>query len=168
MADPFYGTFEGFQAYWTDRANVIALAFEDDDVNAALLVGSEWIDAAFRASFAGTKVGQRAQIREWPRIGVVDIYGYVVDNSTAPAEVEKATYEAALRQLQTPGVFFKDYSPSKYKAVAISGAINVQYAIGTAFDFQTQMPQIAAVLAPILTAMGDGTFSGMSGAVGRV
>lgn len=169
MADPFYGTVDAFQAYWVDRGQQAAIiAFDDPEISAALLVASGWLDAAFRSSFAGIKVGGRDQIRDWPRNGVQDIYGYYVPNDSIPREVQNATFEAALRQLQTPGVFFKDYTASKYKSVSISGAISVDFAIGSAYDFQTQMPAVAAILAPVLTAMGGGSFSSLSGGVGRV
>lgn len=169
MADPVYGDAAGFQSYWNDRGQQAAIiAYEAPDISAALLVASGYLDAAFMSQFMGLKHGGRSQIREWPRDGVQDIYGYAIDNTVPPREVINATYEAALRQLQTPGIFFKDYNPSKYKSVAISGAVNVVFAIGSAYDFQTQMPQIAAILLPILTGMGAGAFSPSSGAVARV
>lgn len=169
MADPVYGDATGFKAYWTDRGRQAAIiAYSDIDIAAALLVASGYLDAAFRSQFAGLKHGGRSQIAEWPRDGVQDIYGYAVPNDVPPREVINATYEAALRHLQTPGIFFKDYNPSQYRSVSVSGAVSVQFAIGSAYDFQTQMPQLAALLTPILTGFGAGSFSPLSGMVGRV
>ncbi len=169
MVDTVYGDAEGFTAYWTARGREAAIvAYDEPEITAALLVASGYLDAAFRSQFMGLKHGGRDQVLEWPRDGVQDIYGYAIPNDVPPREVINATYEAALRQLQTPGVFFADYNPSKYRSVSVSGAVSVQYAVGTAFDFQTQMPQIAAILAPILTGLGAGAFSSLSGAVGRV
>lgn len=166
--ETFYGNSDDFATYWTNRGQEAAvIEFDDDEVNAALLVASGYLDAAFRSQFMGLKTGGRDQVPEWPRIGVQDIYGYAIPSDVPPRELINATYEAAFRQLQTPGIFFKDYSPSKYKSVAISGAISVDYAIGSAFDFQTQSPQIAAVLAPILTGEGSGSFSPLSGSTSR-
>lgn len=162
-----YGDATGFQAYWAARGDLTAAAMDDFDINAALIVASEWLDAAFRSQFGGSKVGMRDQERDWPRVGAVDIYGYSVADTAIPREVLSATYEAAFRQMTTPGVFFKDYTQSKYKSVAISGAVSVEYATGAAYDFQTQFPQIAAILAPILTGAGAGGFSSLSGAIAR-
>lgn len=169
MTDPVYGNASDFETYWVARGQQAAIvAFDDTDVNAALLVASEYLDAAFRTQYMGLKVGGRDQVREWPRIGVQDNYGYSVPSTDIPREVLAATYQAAFRQLQTPGVFFKDYSPSKYRSVSVSGAVSVTYAIGDAYDFQTQMPALAAMLAPILTGAGTGSFSAASGFVARV
>jgi len=169
MVDTVYGDAEGFQTYWVARGREAAIAaYDESEITAALLVASGYLDAAFRSQFMGLKHGGRDQVLEWPRDGVQDIYGYAIPNDVPPREVINATYEAALRQLQTPGVFFADYNPSKYRSVSVSGAVSVQYAVGSAFDFQTQMPQIAAILAPILTGLGAGAFSPLSGAVGRV
>lgn len=169
MADPVYGDAEGFEAYWVARGQTAAIAaYDEPEITPALLVASGYLDAAFRSQFMGLKHGGRDQIAEWPRDGVQDIYGYAIPNTVPPREVVNATYEAALRQLQTPGIFFKDYNPSQYRSVSVSGAVSVQFAIGSAYDFQTQMPQLAAVLAPILTGLGSGSFSPLSGMVGRV
>lgn len=165
MAD-FYGTVAGFKAYWTARGDAVALATADGDILIALLIASEWLDAAFRSQFAGLKSGGRAQIREWPRSAVTDIYGYSVASDVPPREIENATYEATLRQLKTPGIFFRDYSPSKYRNVSITGALSVEFAVGSAFEFQTQMPAIAAILVPILTS--NASFSSLSGDLIRV
>lgn len=169
MSDPVYGNVADFQSYWNDRGQQTAIiAYDDATINAALLVASAYLDAAFMSQFMGLKHGGRAQIREWPRDGVQDIYGYAIDNTVPPREVINATYEATLRQLQTPGIFFKDYTPSKYRNVSIAGAVNVTFAVGSAYDFQIQAPQIAAALAPILTGLGAGAFAPLSGGSGRV
>jgi hypothetical protein len=170
MADPVYGDADGFKSYWNDRGQQAAIvAFDDSEINPALLIASGYLDAAFLSQFMGLKTGGRNQIREWPRIGVQDIYGYAIPSDVPPREVINATYEATFRQLQTPGVFFKDYTPSKYRSVSVSGAVSVVYAIGSsAYDVQTQMPALAAILLPILTGMGSGAFSPLSGRVSRV
>lgn len=170
MSDPlFYGDADGFEDYWNSRGRQAAIiAYDPTDIEAALLVASEAIDASYISQFMGLKHGGRDQVREWPRDGVQDIYGYAIPNTVPPREVINATYEAALRQLLTPGVFFKDYNPSQYKSVSVSGAVSVVFNAGTAYDFQTQMPQIAAILYPILTGIGAGSFSTLSGGVGRV
>jgi hypothetical protein len=163
----YYGTPAAFKTYWADRGNTVATSYDDTtQILPALLVASEWLDAAFLGRFGGLKVDGRSQVREWPRLGVQDIYGYAIDDASIPREVDAATYEAALRQILTPGIFFKDYTPGKYKNVTITGALSVEYATGNAYDFQTQMPQIAAILAPLLT--GNANVSSLSGSVARM
>lgn len=167
-ADTNYGNVSDFKTYWNSRNQQTAIVeFSDDEITAALLISSSYIDAAFRSQFMGLKTDGRDQLLEWPRIGVQDIYGYAIPNDVPPREVINATYECAFRQLQTPGIFFKDYTPSKYKSVAISGAVTAVFAIGSAYEFQTQSPQIGAILTPILTGLGMGSFSPLSGASGR-
>lgn len=163
----FYGDAAGFQAYWAARGGSTAAGLENEDIETALLIASEWIDRSFRAQFDGTKVGQRPQLREWPRNGAIDIDNHYIASDAIPREIISATYEAAMRHATTPGIFFKDYSPSKYKSVSISGALSVDYAIGSAYDFQTQFPAIAAILAPVLTGEGTGGYSGLAGSVAR-
>lgn len=167
--DTNYGNVSDFKTYWNNRGQqAVIIVFDDPTITAALLIASGYLDAAFLSQFMGLKSDGRAQLLEWPRIGVQDIYGYAIPSDVPPREIINATYECAFRQLQTPGIFFKDYTASKYKSVSISGAVSVDFAIGSAYDFQTQMPQIAAILLPILTGMGTGAFSPLSGAVGRV
>ncbi len=168
MAETFYGDAAGFTAYWAARGVELPGTADTATIEAALLVASNWLDQSFISSFQGLKVGGRDQLLEWPRDGVQDIYGYYVSASVPPREVVNATYEAGYRQLITPGIFFKDYTPSKYKSVSISQAIAVEYAIGDAYAFQTQMPQIAAILYPIIGAMTAGAMSSLSGGTTRV
>lgn len=160
----FYGTATGFKAYWSARGSDQSAKL-DADVNVALLIASEFIDRSFRSQWQGLKVGQRDQIRDWPRSGVIDRDGNAVESDVPPVEVENATYEAALRQLTTPGIFFKDYTPGKYKSVSITGALSVEYAIGNAYSFQTQMPAIGLILEPVLGCAGS--FSSLSGSIVR-
>lgn len=164
----FYGTLAGFKNYWMAHGDPVTAATSDDDILVNLLVASEWIDAAFVDQFSGYKIGLRAQIREWPRGAVLDVNGYYVANDVPPREIENATYEAAKRNIVSPGIFFKDYVPSKYKSVSISGVLAVQYHFDVdAQSIQVQFPAIVAILAPILTAAGVGGFSSLSGSMAR-
>lgn len=165
-----YGTTDGFTAYQTARGRAAEIAtYDADETAVALLVASEWIDAIYQSSFAGLKVGQRAQVREWPRYGAVDWYGYAIASDSNPVEVENATYEAALRQLMSPGSLVMDWTPSKYREVNVSGAVDVTYNLFTsASDAQTQFLIIDQVIAPILTGGLGGNASGLSGYTNRI
>jgi hypothetical protein len=168
MAD-FYGTAAGFRAYHTARGRELIVADDDDaEINAKLLIASEWIDGKFRASFGGSKVGQRAQVREWPRNGAMDRDWYSIAADSVPVEAINATYEAALRELVTSGSLSIDWTPGKYKRVSVDGAISVEYAsFDSVADIQTQFAIIEQIIAPILNGRG-GNLSGLSGAITRV
>jgi hypothetical protein len=165
--DEFYGTAGGFRIYHTARGRNIGAYDDDSEIEAALLVASERNDAKYRASFSGTKVGYRSQIRDFPRVGGFDVFGYSIPSDTIPTEMINATYEAALRQLVTPGSLSLDWTPSKYKRVSVDGAVSAEYTVfGSAMDVQTQFAIIDEIIAPILT--GHGNFAALSGAAIRV
>lgn len=159
-----YGTVAGFRAYHTARGRDVSAYDDDAVVSAALLVASEWLDATYRSSFKGlpSVIGQAD---EWPRVGVYDDYGYAYPSDTVPSLIENAVYEAALRELQTPGTLTLDFTPGKYKRVSIAGSVSVDYALPMqAADIQLQFPIIDQILSPLL---GGGNASALSGAVGR-
>lgn len=171
MAD-FYGTIQGYKDYHTTRGRATEIATQDDtEIQAALLVASEWIDAQYRSvwiSTGTTKVGQRAQIREWPRYAFVDAYGYAVPSDSVPIEVNNATYEVALREVITPGSLSQDFTPAKYKSASVDGAVSVTYNTDiSATDVQIEIPVIDGILAPLLGFEGVGNMSAMSGRVVR-
>lgn len=153
MAD-FYGTIDGYRQYCSDRNN-LHVNDPDDQIGAALIVASEWLDAEYRSSFAGLKVGLRAQVREWPRTGAQDIYGYAISETAVPTEVVNATYEAAHRELDNPGSLSVDYTPAKYKSATVNGAVSVEYRhFDSASEAQTRIMVVEQILGPVLTGRG--------------
>jgi hypothetical protein len=157
----FYGSVAGFETYLTAR-NHDQGTHSNTEIEAALLVASEWLDARYRSSFSGFKIEQRAQVREWPRSGAIDVYGYAVSAESIPVEVENATYEAARRELASSGSLSVDFLPNKYKSAQVDGAVNVQYRIfDNASEAQTRLQIVDEILAPILTGRGMG--SGVTG-----
>lgn len=180
MAD-FYGTAVNFTSYVTARGYA-AVVGNQAAIEAALLVASEWIDGKYRASFMappgysnirsyriysdiGTfKTGGRFQVREWPRTGFVDIYGYAIDAYEIPREVENATYEVAYRQMTTPGSLYTDNAQSKYRRVSIDGAIAVEYAGASTMALQLDIPIVDEILSGLI---GGGTGANLSGLSGR-
>lgn len=149
----FYGTAAGFTAYHTARGRDVS-DYDDSTIETKLLVGSEFLDGAFRAQFPGYKLGLAAQLREWPRTGVTDYYGYEVPSTVVPEAVENATYEIALRELASPGVTNTDSTPNKYRRVSIDGALSVEYANQDAMSLQLQMPILAQILDPLIGTRG--------------
>lgn len=161
MADN-YGTIDGYRAYCFDRNNLHAND-ADDKIAAALLVASEWLDATYRSSFPGLKVGMREQVREWPRTGATDIYGYAITNDNVPPEVTHATYEATHRELDNAGSLSQDYTPSKYKTASVNGAVAVEFVqFDNASEVQTRIQIVDQLLGPIMTGR-SASLSGHSG-----
>lgn len=165
MAD-FYGSADGFRTYHELRANDFP-DLPDDDIEKALLVASEWLDNRFRANFGGYKVLEREQVREWPRIGHYDSYGYLVPSSSVPREILSATYEVTLRRLSDPAQLSIDFTPNKFKSVSVSGAVAVQYAaFNSASEVQKQFAIVGEILSGLLYYYSQGSIH--SGAVNRV
>lgn len=112
----YYGTLEQAAAYhearnnaaWAEKADS-----PDSERAAALLRASAWLDGKYRPRFPGKKTSGRAQRREWPRTGAVDVEGAEIGDSEVPQEIIDATYEAALRELAQPGSLAPDFKPSE-------------------------------------------------------
>jgi len=164
----FYGTADGFTAYHQSRDNAVPVDVDtDEEKETALLVASEWIDARYRSKFQGWKVGERDQVREWPRRGHIDFYGYLIPDTETPREIENATYEIALRHLNTPGVLSIDYTPSKYDQVSVDGAVSAKFAkFGSAHEIQTQFKTVAEILSGLISERDNS--SSLTGDVDRV
>lgn len=161
-----YGTPAGFITYHTARGRVAIVAdYDDDEIQAQLLVASEWIDGLYRNRFSGWKTGGAAQVREYPRIGTIDYYGYSVASDSVPEQIEHATYEIAYRTLTNPTIINPDVTPSKYKRVSIDGAISVEYATQSVEALQTQIPIVGQIMGSLLGRNTD--TSGLSSRVVR-
>lgn len=159
MAD-IYGAKEGFEIYHATRNHDIPAA-TDEEITASLLVASEWIDARYRKRFPGTKLGDRSQLRDWPRLDAWDIYGNSLIG--VPLEIEHAVYELAAIQTATPGALTKDFTPGKYQSVAVSGAVSVVYAsINSVEQAQTQFGIVEEILSTILADNSSSSFVGTS------
>ena len=159
-----YGTLADSKTYHAERGNTAWAAATDAALTIALLRGSEYVDFMFRDSFPGTKTGERAQLREWPREWAWDQDGNSIGPTVIPIEVEHATYEAALRELVSPGSLLPDVvTGQQILKASVEGAVSVEYA-GAAVGPNAMRPLVAAIgaiLAPILTG------TPRSGLVGR-
>lgn len=160
----FYGTLAGAESYHADRGNT---AWTGSDIvkQAALVRASAYIDGRYRlrwpsgrwvSQFPGVKAGGRAQQLEWPRSGAIDYEYQPIPADTVPDEVERATYEAALRELVVPGSLSPDYSPSSLIKSETVGPLKTDYAVAeaSAGDSPPNRPVIPAIdeiLAPVLT-----------------
>lgn len=162
----FYGTVEGFNEYHTARGSDVS-DYSDEEIGAALVVASEWLDGRYADAFGYYKTDGRDQVRSWPQLNYTDRFGYAVVSTAVPTEVENATYVVAFKSLETPGVLNEDYTPNKYKRVAVDGAVSVEFnQFNSAYDAQTQFTIIDQILAPLI-AGAMGSVSSLSGKVCR-
>jgi hypothetical protein len=159
MAD-FYSTIIAAGVYHTDRGNTTWTG-ADELLNAAMLRGSEYIDQAYRSAFPGFKTLLREQLREWPRSDATDVEGNWLDASEVPIEVMNATYEAALRELVSPGSLLPDYTPVGLQKKVKVDVIEVEYLLPNGAQASLPViPIINGILEPILTGT---TASGIAG-----
>lgn len=170
-----YGDATGFAAYWAARGVELPGTLDDDAIDAALLVASEWIDGVYGPSFVGHKTSGFLQEREWPRTSAVvqasgqwgEYHTFATD--AIPDRVKNAAYEAAYRHVITPGSLQVDYTPAKYKSVSVEGAISVDYAMfSNASEVQIQISAIDKLLWPLLDQNAIGSVSGLSGPSSRL
>lgn len=169
----FYGTEAGGMIYATERGRGEQWV-EIDDPEAALLVASEYIDNNFGLMFGGWKTGGRAQERQWPRTSAYVKDGNwlnpytLLPNTVVPVEIERATYELALRYGNGTELTVDFNASGSFKKASVEGAVSVEFwGSGTAADAQTVFPIVSQILAPLLTGDGAG-FSALSGSRERV
>jgi hypothetical protein len=164
-----YGTVAGADSYFTARDNPHWNGSNAHKL-AALVRASAYIDGHYRtrpkcgpslSRFSGVKTGGRAQALEWPRSGAVDTDGNDIATNEIPREVEEATYEAALRELTTPGSLTPDYVASSLAKREKVDVIEVEYAVedrapGQLPPTSPTLPVVDGLLAPLLTGACNG------------
>lgn len=154
-----YGTLADSKTYHAARGNTAWAAADDADLTIALLRGSEYVDFMFRSQFPGYKTELRDQVREWPRLDAYDIEDNSISSTTVPVEVEYAAYEAALRELDSPGSLLPDVTLGKQiKTASVDGAVSVEYvgAIGS-HGMRPTLSVVHSIIAPVLTGSGSGS-----------
>lgn len=148
-----------------------------DEQEAALRRATTWIDITHTLLFIGYRTKGRDQALEWPRTsayvtwpanGPAPIagsipYGYYagqwnsIPTNEIPYELKKATAEAALREIVTPGVLFPDIQPNQIiKSVSVAGAVSVTYASSSVDQQRTLITIVGALLRPLLDLSAEG------------
>lgn len=157
----FYGAVSDADTYHADRGHSDWTG-TDAVKEQALLRASEYVDYQFRPSFPGYKAGLRAQTREWPRDWAYDEENNSIPSDEVPIEVERATYEAALRELTTPDSLLPDYTPNQHAKREKVDVLEVEYAGPTGPESEKPILTIVrGILQPILTGPA------VSGNIGR-
>lgn len=167
----FYGNAEDFQNYLLDRGFDIPVTWDDDKINSALLVSSEWLDNHYENFWIGYKVDFH-QERSWPRqSAVVATYpSYTYGTDEIPLQVIQATYELARRELAEQGSLSVDYRPSAYSNVSVYNAVTVGYnpSVASAGDLQLQIPIVQDLMTLLIDPEKGSGSGGMSGKAVRV
>jgi len=95
----------------------------------ALRRATTWLDGTYRARFSGDRLNGRDQALEWPRTDAVDAEGFDVADDAVPSEIIRATCEAAVIELATPGDLSPTITPGKIiQSASVDGAVSVSYA----------------------------------------
>ena len=155
-----YGTLIDADTYHAARGNSAWAAGTEANRTAALVRATAYIDGRYRHQFAtgrwqsmfpGTKTDGRAQELEWPRTNATNYEGNAIPDDEVPAEVEQATYEAALRELASPGSLSPDFVPAEQVTKEKVGPIEVQYAEPKGHaPTRPVIPAIDEIIAPVL------------------
>lgn len=162
-----YGTLAAANAYHTARGNS-GWTGDDTAKQSALERGTDYIDGRFRwqlasgrwqSMFPGERTAGRSQDREWPRTGAEDYDGNAIPSDQVPIEAEHATYEAALRELVSPGSLSPDFVPTGQVIKEKVGPIEVGYASPQAgpnsIPNRPIIPAIDEIIAPIIFRPAD-------------
>lgn len=158
----FYGTLTKANDYHSARGNDDWTG-DNDALETALLRGSEYIDHNFRSSFPGYKAGLREQTREWPRDWAYDYENNAIPSDEVPIEVEQASYEAALRELTSPGSLFPDFTPGQQTKREKVGPLEVEYTSPQGLaSAKILVTRILGILHPVLTGRPQSSLAGQS------
>lgn len=155
-----YGTPSDALTYHEARGNTAWSASTDALRLAALIRGSEDVDAAYGARYPG-RITDAAQGLLWPRAGVM-YRGSAFPDDQVPAPVIRAAYELALRELMAPGSVLPDYDPTgtiKREKKAVGPLQKeIEYAVPlTAVEARPVFALIDGILAELLIAAPGGT-----------
>lgn len=137
-------------AYAIDTGQTDALS--GGDPAAAAIRATTWIEGNFRSQFPGTPVNGRDQALHFPAEDGIDANGYDIPSDEVPVEVQKATAEAALRELASAGSLSPDQAvgSSVVKREKV-GSLEVEYAVADGgIPAAPWFPTIAGILAPLI------------------
>lgn len=167
----FYGSITAADAYHLARANA-PWAGDDAAKQAALIRASAYIDGKYQfqnacgrweSLFSGSKTGARAQPLQWPRTGATDNEGNSIPVDEVPIEIEQATYEAALREIVTPGSLSPDYVATGAIKRQKVDVLEIEYqAAATTPGTVPTRPVITVVDELVAPLLGCKTYSGVA------
>lgn len=135
----YYGTLAAADAYFAARENTAWAAGSEADKQAALIRASGYIDGMVGLPvpatkscvyvLPGKKAGGYEQLLQWPRTDAVDRLGEKIPGGVIPVAVEYATYQAAVRELASPGSLNPDFVASQIVQREKVGPLETEYAV---------------------------------------
>lgn len=139
-------------AYHSARGNA-AWTGDEEAKEAALIRGSQAIDAMYGSKFPGQKSNGRSQQLAWPRelwdgSFVRDQEGFDIMNDEIPQEIADATCEAALRELVSPNSLLPDLDRGGAVTKLVAGSVEIDYA--TNAPTKTTLSIIDGILSGLL------------------
>ncbi len=147
-----------------DYASKRGLTFPSSPVDAAeqaLRRATQWIDDTYRTRFPGQRRRFRLQALEWPRVAVVDMNGFPIEDDEIPQEVFNATCEAAVRELASAGSLAPDLERGGKIQMLKAGSVEIQYGAGASATTTFQI--IDGILASLIGAPNQYTASAVRG-----
>lgn len=106
---------------WTDVSSS-----PDQGKAAALIRGTAYIDAKYRARFPGSRTNGRDQTLEWPRTDACDAEGEEISSDEIPQEIKDAVCEAALRELSEAGSLMPDVDAGGLEKRIKAGSVEIE------------------------------------------
>jgi len=148
-----YASEDDFDTYTEDRAYVVVVG----DTEAALIRGTQSLEAMYGTRWPGQRLNGRDQGLGWPRTGAIDANGETIDENEVPIEVIEATAELAMRELATPGSTSPDLARGGTVRRVRAGSVEVEYASNA--QATTTFTLIDGILEPLI---GPTTHGGVS------
>lgn len=136
-----YGTTSGLTAYAATVGSTVPVG----DAQAALVRATRYIDGRYGQRFTGKRAGGYAQALAWPRAGAVTREGFAVPPDVIPEAVVNATYEAALRELASPGSLSPDFVAAQQVKREKVDVIEVEYAATAALGADAVRPVVTII-----------------------
>ena len=124
---------------------------------AALRRGTRYIDGTYAQRWPGQAVNGRDQALDWPRLYVVDSFGFPVASDEVPTEILEAVTEAAYREHEEPNSLVPDVTGGQRVISETVGPISIRYSDkGDPTVAATPVvPLIDQLLYPLLVAGGS-------------
>lgn len=120
----------------------------DDLIEQGIRRATQWIDGEYGRRFLGV-AATTTQALEWPRC-YVPWRGAYLDDETIPAQVEKATAEAARREIATPYSLSPDMKRGGLIKRVAAGSAEVEFSDRAPAD--TVYSVIDGILAPLVSS----------------
>lgn len=150
--DDAYYSLSGVQAYWDAVGyDYITDGYTTAQQENAIRRATQWIDGEFGDDFQGTRTGLRTQALMWPRTGHVDYEGNTVSSDEIPVEIEKATAEAAWRELVVPDSLTPDFVRGDQNKIERVAVIMVEKRLAESVsDVKPILTVVNGILFPLL------------------